>query len=206
MEVYDPATSAWSTVLDSLPFRREDLKLRSIQGRLLLYSLDRETPGSCHLALRGALTLERDLGMGLFAGKKGMVLGVANDFSIAWAITQKLLAEGAEVGFTHLPGDKMERRVRKLAEPIGAKLITPCDVQNDDDVARVFDHAKETYGDARLRAPLDRVRADRRLESPLRRRQPPGLQDGHGYQRVTRWRSWPDTPLACSKREVAFSL
>ena len=84
--------------------------------------------------------------MGLFAGKKGMILGVANDFSIAWAISQKLLAEGAELGFTHLPGDKMERRVRKLAEPIGAKLITSCNVQNDDDVARVFDQAKETYG------------------------------------------------------------
>jgi enoyl-[acyl-carrier protein] reductase I len=84
--------------------------------------------------------------MGLFAGKKGMVLGVANDFSIAWAITQKLLVEGAEVGFTHLPGDKMERRVRKLAEPAGAKVITPCNVQSDEDVARVFDLAKETYG------------------------------------------------------------
>ncbi|APW59320.1 enoyl-ACP reductase FabI [Paludisphaera borealis] len=84
--------------------------------------------------------------MGMFTGKKGMVLGVANDFSIAWAITRKLLDEGAEVGFTHLPGDKMERRVRKLAEPIGAKLITSCDVQKDEDVARVFDEAKETYG------------------------------------------------------------
>jgi len=84
--------------------------------------------------------------MGLFSGKKGLILGVANDFSIAWAITQKLLAEGAELGFTHLPGDKMERRLRKLAEPIGAKLITPCDVQKDDDVARVFTQAKETYG------------------------------------------------------------
>lgn len=84
--------------------------------------------------------------MGIFTGKKGMVLGVANDFSIAWAITRKLLDEGAEVGFTHLPGDKMERRVRKLAEPIGAKLITSCDVQKDEDVARVFDEAKETYG------------------------------------------------------------
>ena len=84
--------------------------------------------------------------MGLFTGKKGMVLGVANDFSIAWAITRKLLDEGAEVGFTHLPGDKMERRVRKLAEPIGARLITPCDVQKDEDVARVFKEAGETYG------------------------------------------------------------
>ena len=84
--------------------------------------------------------------MGLFTGKKGMVLGVANDFSIAWAISRKLLDEGAEVGFTHLPGEKMERRVRKLAEPIGAKLITPCDVQQDEDVARVFREAGETYG------------------------------------------------------------
>jgi enoyl-[acyl-carrier protein] reductase I len=84
--------------------------------------------------------------MGLFTGKKGLILGVANDFSIAWSICKKLLDEGAELGFTHLPGDKMERRVRKLADPIGAKLITPCDVQKDEDVARVFAQARETYG------------------------------------------------------------
>ncbi len=84
--------------------------------------------------------------MGLFTGKKGLVLGVANDFSIAWAISKRLHEEGAELGFTHLPGDKMERRVRKLADPIGAKLITPCDVQKDEDVARVFAEAKQTYG------------------------------------------------------------
>ncbi len=84
--------------------------------------------------------------MGLFTGKKGLVLGVANDFSIAWAITKHLLDQGAEVGFTHLPGEKMERRVRKLAEPIQAKLITPCNVEDDADVARVFREAGETYG------------------------------------------------------------
>ena len=84
--------------------------------------------------------------MGLFSGKKGLVLGVANDWSIAWAISQKLLDEGAEIGFTHLPGDKMERRLRKLADPIGAKLITPCDVQDDADVARVFAEAGKVYG------------------------------------------------------------
>jgi enoyl-[acyl-carrier protein] reductase I len=84
--------------------------------------------------------------MGLFTGKTGLILGVANDFSIAWAIAKKLYDEGAELGFTHLSGDKMERRVRKLAEPIGAKLITPCDVQKDEDVARVFAQALETYG------------------------------------------------------------
>ena len=84
--------------------------------------------------------------MGLFTGKKGLILGVANDFSIAWAIAKKLHEEGAELGFTHLPGDKMERRVRKVAEPIGARLITPCDVQKDEDVARVFAQARETFG------------------------------------------------------------
>ena len=84
--------------------------------------------------------------MGLFTGKKGLVLGVANDYSIAWAITQHLIEQGADVGFTHLPGEKMERRVRKLAEPVGAKLITPCNVQDDADVARVFQEAGSIYG------------------------------------------------------------
>lgn len=84
--------------------------------------------------------------MGLFDGKKGIIFGVANDYSIAWAIAQKLLDQGAEIGFTHLPGDKMERRVRRLSDPINAKLVTPCDVQKDEDVARVFQQAKEVYG------------------------------------------------------------
>jgi enoyl-[acyl-carrier protein] reductase I len=84
--------------------------------------------------------------MALFSGKKGLVLGVANDYSIAWAISRQLLDEGAEIGFTHLPGDKMERRVRKLADPIGARLVTPCDVQKDEDIARVFDESRATYG------------------------------------------------------------
>ena len=89
--------------------------------------------------------------MGMLDGKKGLILGVANDHSIAWYISQALMDAGAELGFTHLPdkGDRnrMERRVRKLAEPVGAKLITPCDVQNDEDIQRVFAEAKEVYGD-----------------------------------------------------------
>lgn len=84
--------------------------------------------------------------MGLFSGKKGIVLGVVNEYSIAWAISQKLLAEGAEVGFTHLPGEKMERRVRKLFDPIGPKLVVPCDVQKDEDIARAFAEAGRVYG------------------------------------------------------------
>ncbi len=90
--------------------------------------------------------------MGLFSGKKGMVFGIANDKSIAWAITQKLHAEGAEMGYTHLPDSdparpKMERRLRKLVEPIGAKIIMPCDVSTEGDVDAAFAAAKETFGE-----------------------------------------------------------
>jgi enoyl-[acyl-carrier protein] reductase I len=90
--------------------------------------------------------------MGLFDGKTGLVFGIANDHSIAWAITQKLHAEGAEMGFTHLPDKdperpRMERRLRKLVEPLGAKLIMPCDVSSDADIDAVFAAAKETYGE-----------------------------------------------------------
>ena len=84
--------------------------------------------------------------MGLLSGKKGLIFGVANDHSLAWAISERLLAEGADLGFNHLPGEKMERRVRKLAEPAGAKLITPCDVQKDEDIQRVFEEARGIYG------------------------------------------------------------
>ncbi|MFM8287761.1 MAG: enoyl-ACP reductase [Planctomycetaceae bacterium] len=89
--------------------------------------------------------------MGLFTGKKGLVLGIANDHSIAWAITEKLHQEGAEMGFNHLPDKdpsrpRMEHRVRKLVEPLGAKLIMPCDVQKDEDLDKFFATAKETLG------------------------------------------------------------
>ena len=88
--------------------------------------------------------------MGHFDGKKGLVFGIANDHSIAWAITQKLHEEGAEIGFTHLPDKdperpRMERRLRKLVEPF-AKIIMPCDVQKDEDLDAVFSAAKETFG------------------------------------------------------------
>jgi enoyl-[acyl-carrier protein] reductase I len=89
--------------------------------------------------------LERTGPMGIFAGKKGLVLGVANEYSIAWAISKRLLDEGAEVGFTHLPGEKMERRVRKTI-PAETKFLVPCDVSKDEDVARVFGEAREAIG------------------------------------------------------------
>ena len=79
--------------------------------------------------------------MGLFTGKKGIVLGIANDRSIAWAITELLHREGAEIGYTHLPdmGDrpKNKNKVAKLVDPIGAKFLVPMDVCNDEHIAAV---------------------------------------------------------------------
>ncbi|MFQ5429841.1 MAG: enoyl-ACP reductase [Phycisphaerae bacterium] len=83
--------------------------------------------------------------MGLMAGKKGIVFGVANDYSLAWHIAEALHREGAEIAFNHLPGDKMERRVRKLAEPLGAKVIAPCDVSKDEDIERFMGQVREVY-------------------------------------------------------------
>lgn len=89
--------------------------------------------------------------MGLMTGKKGFVFGVANDHSLAWHIAEQLHKEGAALGFNHLPNPKMERRVRELAEPIGAKLITPCDVTDDEQIKTALHQARETLG------PLDFV-------------------------------------------------
>jgi enoyl-[acyl-carrier protein] reductase I len=84
--------------------------------------------------------------MGMFSGKTGLVMGVANDRSIAWAMSEALHREGAELGFTHLPSPSSERRVTRLVEPLCSKLVIPCDVQSDDDIARVFEAVKQTYG------------------------------------------------------------
>ncbi len=75
--------------------------------------------------------------MGLMDGKKGFVFGVANDYSLAWQIALKLHEERAALAFNYLPNPKMERRVRLLAEPIGAKLLVPCDVSDDEQIKAV---------------------------------------------------------------------
>jgi len=82
---------------------------------------------------------------GLLEGKKGVVFGVANDYSLAWYIADMFHKHGAEMAFNHLPGERMERRVRKLAEPIGAKIIAPCDVTSDEQVEEFLGKVRETY-------------------------------------------------------------
>jgi enoyl-[acyl-carrier protein] reductase I len=82
---------------------------------------------------------------GRFEGKQGLVLGVANKRSIAWAIAKRLADEGAELAFT-FQGERIESSVRELADSVGGKLVTECDVRSDDDVARVFSEVGEAFG------------------------------------------------------------
>ncbi|WP_318654324.1 enoyl-ACP reductase FabI [Anaeromyxobacter paludicola] len=78
------------------------------------------------------------------SGKRALVTGVANDRSIAWAIAQAFQAEGAELAFTY-PGEGMEKRVRPLAEGIGAAAILDCDVSKDEDIDRTFAQLKQVW-------------------------------------------------------------
>jgi enoyl-[acyl-carrier protein] reductase I len=80
-----------------------------------------------------------------FAGKRGLVLGVANRRSIAWAIAQRLAEGGARLAFTY-QGERIERSVRELAEGVDTALVTACDVRADDDVVRVFGEVSEAFG------------------------------------------------------------
>jgi enoyl-[acyl-carrier protein] reductase I len=83
--------------------------------------------------------------MKLLEGRRGVIFGVANERSIAWAISEALHAEGAELAFTYA-GEILEKRVRPLAEGIGAKIILPCDVTKDDEIERVFAKLKQEWG------------------------------------------------------------
>lgn len=83
--------------------------------------------------------------MGLLNDKKGIIFGVANERSIAWAIAQALHKEGAELAFTYV-GDALKERVVPLAQGIGSKLILPCDVAKDNEIDAVFNKVKETWG------------------------------------------------------------
>lgn len=83
--------------------------------------------------------------MGLMAGKRGIVFGVANDKSIAWGVAQQLHEAGAEIAFTYL-NEALEKRVRPLAESLGSKIILPCDVGSDDEIAAVFTELEKQWG------------------------------------------------------------
>src|SRR4030095_7002826 len=92
------------------------------------------------------LTTDDRIRMALLTGKRAAIFGVANDHSIAWAIAQRLHAEGAELALTY-PNESIEKRVRPLAESIGVDLVLPCGVTDDAQIEAVFSVLAERWSD-----------------------------------------------------------
>ena len=84
--------------------------------------------------------------MPLLTGKKAFIFGVLNEYSIGYYISQKLHEEGCELAFSHLPGEKIERRVVKAVEKFGPRLLVPCDVSKDEDLQTAFARVGEVWG------------------------------------------------------------
>jgi enoyl-[acyl-carrier protein] reductase I len=86
--------------------------------------------------------------MGLLEGKKGLILNIANDRSIAWHIANNAIKQGATCGFGFLPLEKMERRVRKSLEEMGQTdpWLHPCDVSKDEDIESFMNAARDKFG------------------------------------------------------------
>ena len=82
---------------------------------------------------------------GLMQGKKGLVMGVANDRSIGWGIAAAAAGQGAELAFTY-QGDALKKRVNPLAESVGSNIVLPCDVTDEVSVDLVFNTLKEKWG------------------------------------------------------------
>ena len=81
----------------------------------------------------------------LMSGKKGLIMGVANERSIAWGIAKAVHAHGGELGFTY-QGEALERRVRPLAESVDSEVVLPCDVTDDSSIDKVFEGIAERWG------------------------------------------------------------
>ncbi len=82
---------------------------------------------------------------GIMAGKRGLVMGVANDHSIAWGIAKKLAEHGAEMAFTY-QGEAFGKRLKPLAETVGSTLVLPCDVEDVASVDAVFERLAAEWG------------------------------------------------------------
>ncbi len=83
--------------------------------------------------------------MGMFDGKKVLILGVANKKSIAWGIVEALAKEGAELALTYM-NEAIEKRLRPLAEEVGCKNVLPCDVQSDEELDNLFAELESRWG------------------------------------------------------------
>ncbi len=86
--------------------------------------------------------------MGLLDGKTGLIVGIANERSYAWFIAQSIIAQGGTCAFTHLPGEKNERRTRRAVEALGVTdpWLHPLDASSDEDMDKAFSAYAEAHG------------------------------------------------------------
>ena len=128
----------------------------------------------------------------MFEGKRGLVLGVANKRSIAWAIARRLAEGGAQLAFTY-QGERIESNVRELAESVSSPLVTELDVRSDEQIARVFSEVGETRSAGSstcscTRSPTPRPRTSR-AASPTRRATASGWRSTSARTRSSRARA-----------------
>ena len=87
--------------------------------------------------------------MSLMKGKKGLIMGVANERSIAWGISKKLAENGAELAFTYL-GDALKKRVVPLAESLNSNFTLSCNVEDKNEIVKLFEDIKSKWGQIRF--------------------------------------------------------
>jgi enoyl-[acyl-carrier protein] reductase I len=122
--------------------------------------------------------------MSMLAGKTGIVFGVANKRSIAWAIAQAWKQAGATLAFTY-QGDRLKENVEELAGTFGPEtLIMPCDVTKDAQITAVFDAIRAKYGKLNLLLHSVAFAPARGVGRDLPEHQPRGLSHGARHQRL----------------------
>ena len=113
---------------------------------------------------------------GLMQGKRGLIMGLANDKSLAWGISKQLAEQGAELAFSY-QGEALEKRVRPLAESLGSDFCFDCDVSDMARLDDAFANAEAALGRDRLHRPCDRLFRQERAARRLCRHQPRQFPD-----------------------------
>ncbi len=135
------------------------------------------------------------------AGKRGLIMGVANNRSIAWGIAKAVAAQGAEVALTY-QGDALKKRVEPLAAELGSKVVLPCDVTDKASVDALFAELGRSLGPPRLSRPRHRLFRQERARRPLRRHHRGQLHADHAHLLLLAHRARPARREADDRRRL----
>ena len=136
---------------------------------------------------------------GLMSGKRGLIMGLANDKSLAWGISKRLAEQGAELAFSY-QGEALKKRVGPLAAEVGSDFMIECDVADMADLDRLFEDAEGALGDDRLRRPCDRLLRQERAARQICRHQPRQFPDVDEHLRLQLHRRRPPGPRDDAER------